>query len=156
MSDDQVLRAQLSRLLEKSDAHTGFDKAVSGIEPQVRGVRPEGLAHSAWELVEHIRLAQRNILDFSLPDEYVEHAWPDDYWPESPEPPSDEAWDDAIAAIRADRAEFQRLVEDPEIDLTAIVPHGTTQTYLREVLVSADHVAFHLGQLLAVKRLVSG
>ena len=156
MSDDQVLRSQLSRLLETSDAHTGFDKAVSGIEPPVRGVRPEGLTHSAWELVEHIRLAQRNILDFCLPDEYVEHAWPEGYWPESAEPPSGEAWDETIAAVRADRAEFQRLVEDPAIELTVVVPHGTTQTYLREVLVAADHMAFHLGQLLAVKRLVSG
>jgi len=156
MNDDQVLRAQLSRLLEKSDAHTGFDEAVSGIEPAMRGVRPERLTHSAWELVEHIRIAQRDILDFCLPAEYVERAWPDEYWPEGPEPPSAEAWEEAIAAIHADRSEFQRLVEDPEIDLTAVVPHGTTQTYLREVLVEADHMAFHLGQVLTVKRLVGG
>lgn len=156
MIDEQVLRAQLSRLLGHSEAHSGFDRVVASVPREARGVRPEGMPHSAWELVEHIRRAQRDILDFSLPGEYVSRAWPDEYWPDGPEPPSDEAWDDALAAIHADRAEFQRLIEDPATDLTAVVPHGKTQIYLREVLVAADHVAFHTGQLVAVRRLVAG
>jgi hypothetical protein len=153
MDTNGILRSQLSRLLEHSEAHTSFDQAVADIAPEARGVRPAGLPHSAWELLEHIRFAQRDILDFCLEAEYLRHAWPDDYWPTSPEPPSAEAWDESVAAVQRDREEFQRLITDPATDLFAIVPHGTTQTYLREALLVADHNAFHVGQLIAVKRL---
>jgi hypothetical protein len=151
---NEILRGQLSYLLEHSEAHTNFDQAVADIAPEARGVIPVGLPHSAWELLGHIRFAQRDILDFRLEAEYSQHAWPDDYWPAHPEPPSVEAWDESIAAVRRDREEFQRVIEDPATDLFAVVPHGTTQTYLREALLSADHNAFHVGQLMAVKRLV--
>ena len=154
MDTTDILRAQLSRLLERSDAHISFDKAVADVAPDVRGVRRTGLPHSLWELLEHLRRAQRDILDFCLEAPYVAQSWPDDYWPTSPEPPSPDAWDESVAAIRRDREEFQRLVADPEVDLFAVVPHGTEQTYLREVLLAADHVAYHLGQLMAVRRLL--
>ena len=154
MDSSEVTRRQLSRLLERSDAHTGFDAAVADIAPEVRGIRPTGLPHSAWELLEHIRLAQRDILDFCLDGPYPERAWPDEYWPPTPEPPSPEAWDESVAAVKRDREEFQRLVEDPDVDLVGIVSHGTTQTLLREVLVAADHNAFHVGQLMVVRRLL--
>ncbi len=153
MDTTGMLRDQLSRLLEISDAHTSFDDAVEGIAPEARGARPPGLPHSAWELLEHIRLAQRDILEFCQDAEYVEQAWPDDYWPPTAEPPSPAAWDESVQAVRRDRAEFQRLVQDPGVDLFSIVPHGTTQNYLREVLVAADHCAYHVGQLMAVRRL---
>ncbi len=155
-SNDPILRAQLSHLLERSQAHIGFDKAVDGVAPEVRGVRPAGLPHSLWELLEHIRRAQRDILDFCLEAPYTAQEWPAGYWPTSPEPPSPSAWDECVAAIRADRAELQRLIEDPAIDLAAKVPHATRddQTYLREVLVSADHNAYHLGQFMTVRQLL--
>jgi uncharacterized damage-inducible protein DinB len=148
------MRSQLSRLLEHSDGHTSFDAAIAGIAPEARGTRPAGLPHSAWELLEHIRLAQRDILEFCQEGVYAEREWPAAYWPPSPEPPSPEAWDQSAEAILRDRGEFQRLVADPSVDLSAVVPHGTTQTYLREVLLAADHVAYHLGQLMVVRRLV--
>jgi hypothetical protein len=154
MDTNQILRDQLSRLLERSQAHTSFDAAVAKIAPDVRGIRPGGLPHSAWELLEHLRRSQRDILDFCLPGEYVSHAWPADYWPSTPEPPSPESWDESVAAFQRDRAEFQRLIADPAIDLFAVVPHGDKQTYLREVLVCADHVAYHLGQLMTVGQLL--
>jgi hypothetical protein len=154
MDTNEALREQLSRLLEQSEAHTSFDAAVADIEPGVRGTRPAGLPHSPWELVEHLRLAQRDILDFCLPQEYVERAWPDEYWPPTPEPPSPAAWDESVDAVRSDRQEFQRLIADPAVDLFAVVPHGTKQTYLREVFVAADHMAYHVGQLMVVRRLL--
>jgi hypothetical protein len=149
-----ALRDQLSRLLAHSQAHTDFDDVVESLAPDVRGTRPAGLPHSPWELLEHIRIAQRDILDFCLDAPYGKMSWPDDYWPASPEPPSPEAWDGSVAAIHRDRAEFQRLTEDTNVDLVAVVPHGTTQTFLREALLVADHNAYHMGQLTIVSRLL--
>jgi hypothetical protein len=154
MNASEAIRHQLSRLLERSEAHAGFDAVVADVAPDMRGVRPAGLPHSAWELLEHIRLAQRDILDFCQDGPYPERAWPDEYWPSTPEPPSAAAWDESVAAVKRDREELQGLIADPSVDLVGIVPHGTTQTYLREVLVAADHNAFHLGQLTLVKRLL--
>jgi uncharacterized damage-inducible protein DinB len=154
MEQSEVVRKQLSRLLERSEAHTGFDSAVADVAPEVRGVRPAGLPHSPWELLEHIRLAQRDILEFCQEGPYPMRAWPDEYWPATPEPPSPDAWDESVAAVHRDREALQWLVEDPATDLVGSVPHGTTQTYLREVLVVADHNAYHLGQLMVVKRLL--
>jgi len=154
MDPNQSLRDHLSRLLERSEAHTGFDAAVAGFAPEARGVRPQGLPHSAWELLEHIRLAQRDILEFAQDAPYVERAWPADYWPPTPEPPSSAAWDESVQAVLSDREELQRLVADPGIDLFATVPNGTTQTYLREVLLVIDHNAYHVGQMMTVRQLV--
>jgi hypothetical protein len=154
MDTSEILRTQLSRLLGHSDAHADFDATVAGIAPKTRGTRPAGLPHSPWELLEHIRLAQRDILEFCQDGAYVERAWPEDYWPSAPEPPSPEAWDESVMAVQRDREEFQRLIADPTVDLFSTVPHGTEQTYLREVLVAADHNAFHVGQLMVVRRLL--
>ena len=154
MDTNQILRDQLSRLLARSDAHTDFDVAVAGIEPGTRGKRPAGLPHSAWELLEHMRLAQRDLLEFCQDAAYVTPAWPDDYWPSTAEPPSPEAWDESVAAVQKDREEFQRLIANAGIDLFHTVPHGVKQTYLREVLVAADHSAYHVGQLMVVRRLL--
>jgi hypothetical protein len=154
MDTSEILRDQLSRLLERSEAHASFDAAVADIAPEVRGTRPAGLPHSAWELLEHIRLAQRDILEFCQDAVYVDRVWPEDYWPSTPEPPSPEAWDESVEAVRRDRKEFQRLIADPGVDLFGTVPHGTKQTYLREVLVAADHNAYHVGQLMVVRRLL--
>lgn len=150
----KVLRDQLSRLLERSEAHTGFDAAVADIAPEARGVRPQGLPHSAWELLEHIRLAQSDIFEFCQDAVYIDRAWPADYWPSTPEPSSPQAWDESVEAVRSDREALQRLISDPSVDLFDTVPHGTTQTYLREVLVAADHNAYHVGQLMVVRRLL--
>ncbi len=147
-----ALRAQLHRILSWQDAHVGFEKGVQGLAPKLRGVRVEGFPHSPWELVEHMRIAQRDILDFCRNPAYEEPTWPDDYWPASSEPPSERAWDDAIAAFREDRAALEALATDESIDLFATIPHGNGQTYLREILLVADHNAYHLGQLIAVRR----
>lgn len=149
-----ILRDQLSQLLDSREAHIDFGAAIADIAPEVRGIRPTGLPRSAWELVEHIRLAQRDILEFCQDGAYVERVWPDEYWPSSPAPPSPQAWDESVEAVRRDRKELQRLIADSDVDLFGPVPHGTGQTYLREVLLAADHNAYHVGQLMVLRRLL--
>ena len=147
-----ALREQLRRILSWQDAHVGFEKSVEGLKPNLRGVRVEGFPHSAWELVEHMRITQYDILDFCRNPKYKEITWPDDYWPSSAEPPSATAWDESVSAFRADRAALEALADDESIDLFAAIPHGSGQTYIRELLLVADHNAYHLGQLVAVRQ----
>jgi len=149
-----ALRAQLRRILSWQDAHVGFEKSVEGLSPKLRGVRVVGFPHSAWELLEHMRITQHDILDFCRNPGYTEMAWPDDYWPKSAEPPSERAWGDSIAAFRDDRAALEALAADESIDLFATIPHGSGQTYIRELLLVADHNAYHLGQLATVRKLL--
>jgi uncharacterized damage-inducible protein DinB len=151
---DQDLRKHLAKVLDWADAHVDFDAAVTAIPAKARGVRPQGLPYSAWELLEHMRRAQADILDFCLNADYAERSWPADYWPEDAAPPTPGAWDEAVAAFRRDRDALKRLCLDAAIDLFAAIPHGDGQTYLREILLVADHNAYHLGQLVAVRRQV--
>jgi uncharacterized damage-inducible protein DinB len=147
------LRAQLARVLDWEEAHVGFDKAIDGIPPDKRGVLAAGLAYSVWQLVEHMRLAQVDVLDFCLNPKYL-HAmkWPDDYWPQ-PAPADSQAWDNSVAGFKADRARFKDLAQNETIDLLALVPTGKAhQTYLRAILLMTDHNAYHLGQVVAVRR----
>ncbi|MFL5538864.1 MAG: DinB family protein [Longimicrobiaceae bacterium] len=151
---DGALREHLRKLLAWGDAHAGFDRAVAGLAPELRGVRPDGLPYSPWELLEHLRITQEDILDFSRNPEYRELSWPEDYWPDSPAPPDDGAWDRSVAAYRADREALQAMATDLATDLFATIPHGQGQTYLREILLAADHAAYHVGQIVLVRRLL--
>lgn len=146
-------RDHLVRVLDWEEAHVGFDKAVDGIPADKRGALAPGFEHSPWQLVEHIRLAQDDILDFCLDANYAhDRTWPDDYWPKKPVPPTAQAWTDSIASYTRARARLKRLARDVE-DLTATVPTGKgDQTYLRAILLVADHTAYHVGQLVAVRR----
>jgi uncharacterized damage-inducible protein DinB len=148
-----VVRDHLARVLDWEDAHVGFDKAVAGIPAGKRGARAAGFEHSPWELLEHIRIAQEDILDFCVNAKY-EHTmtWPDDYWPKQPAPPDEKTWEESIATCVRSRERLKRLAREVE-DLTALVPTGQdTQTYLRAILLAADHAAYHVGQLVAVRR----
>ena len=149
---DKALREQLVKLLDWEEAHVPFDKAVQGIPASKRGVVPAGWEHSLWQLVEHIRMAQADILEFSVSAKYQEKKWPDDYWPKSPAPPSAAAWSQSLAAVRKDRKAMQRLARNGRIDLGAAIPHGTGQTYLREILLVAVHNSYHFGQIVALRR----
>jgi hypothetical protein len=152
MSDDR-LREQLVRILAWEEAHVGFDKAVDGIPVDKRGVRASGFEHTLWELLEHMRIAQADILDFSVNAEYVHNLkWPDDYWPASPSPPTASAWDHSVASFREDRAQLTKLAREIH-DLYARVPTGKgQQTYIRAILLVADHNSYHLGQLVALRK----
>lgn len=154
MTPESAIREQLAAVLAWTDAHVDFEAAAADIPPDVRGTRPAGLPYSAWQLLEHLRITQRDILDFCVNPAYNELNWPDDYWPRSPEPPSDSAWDESIRQYREDRAAMQKLATDPAVDLLAKIPHGTGQTYLREVLLVADHTAYHVGELVLLRRLL--
>ena len=153
MSDTQLLRDHLVRILDWEEAHVGFDQGVDTIPGDKRGARPEGFEHSAWQLLEHMRIAQEDIVDFCLNAQYVHSRhWPDDYWPKDPAPPDTAAWEASIAAFRRDRENLKQVVLEAK-DLFASVPTGDNkQTYLRAVLLVADHNAYHLGQLIAVRR----
>jgi hypothetical protein len=148
------LRDHIARLLDWGEAHATFDKAVAGLAEPLRGRTPEGLPYSPWQLVEHLRITQHDILDFCVNPDYRELAWPDDYWPSSSAPPSPAAWNECLRRFREDRTPLQRLARDPALDLTARIPHGTGQTYLRELLLAADHAAYHVGELIVVRRLL--
>lgn len=154
MSSDAPLRELLSRLLAWEDAHVGFDAAVADIPADLRGKQPSGLPYSPWQLVEHLRRTQHDILEFCRNPNYQELKWPDDYWPPSPSPAPPAAWDESIGQFRKDRSALQQLAADPNTDLAARIPHGNGQTYLRELVLAADHAAYHVGQLVVVRRLV--
>jgi hypothetical protein len=154
MSDTAPWRAALASALAWREAHADFDQAVHGLPPALRGRRPDGFPHSAWELVEHVRRTQRDLIEFCTNPHYREPRWPDDYWPPDPAPPSGDAWDHSLTAYRDDRDALRALVADASRDLTAAIPHGSGQTYLREVLLALDHTAYHVGQLVAVRRLL--
>ena len=151
---DTDLREHLARALGWADAHMSLDDAVADLPAPLRGRKPKGLPYSPWQLLEHIRITQWDILDFCRNPKYEEIAWPDAYWPKSPTPPSDDAWEASVARIREDRAALEALVRDESIDLAARIPHGTGQTYLREILLVIDHTAYHMGELIVVRRLL--
>ena len=154
VADLEPLRAQLAAVLDWRDAHADFEAAVEGLPPALRGRTPEGLPYSPWQLLEHLRLAQHDILDFCRNPDYREMRWPEDYWPAAAEPPSAAAWDESVAAFRRDREALQALARDQGTDLFAPIPHGDGQTHLRELLLVADHNAYHVGQLILVRRLL--
>lgn len=154
MTQIDALRVQLAAILDWPDAHATFDAAVEGIPPELRGRQAEGLPYSLWQLVEHLRITQGDILDFCRNADYQELRWPDDYWPPAAEPPSADAWDETLRGYRTDREVLKTLATDPGVDLFARIPHGTGQTYLRELLLVADHTAYHVGQIVFVRRLL--
>ena len=150
---DQPLREQLVRFMDWEEAHVGFDKAIDSIPADLRGARATGIEHTIWQLLEHIRIAQEDILDFCVNDKYRHTMkWPEDYWPKNPAPPSADAWEQSIAAVKRDRAQFVALAKNTA-DLYALVPTGKGhQSYIRALLLVNDHNAYHLGQIVAVRR----
>jgi uncharacterized damage-inducible protein DinB len=151
---DTALRDHLARALGWAEAHMSFDDAVADLPAGLRGKVPSGLPYSPWQLLEHIRITQHDILDFCRNPDYEEIDWPDAYWPKSPAPPSADAWDASVRRIREDRAGLEALARDLSIDLAARIPHGSGQTYLREILLVIDHTAYHMGELIVARRLL--
>jgi hypothetical protein len=152
MNTDQALRDHLLYLLRGGGAHLDFEAAIADLPAALRGAKPHGVPHSPWRLLEHIRIAQWDILEFSRNPKHVSLKFPDGYWPQGDAPPDEAAWDKSVARFRADLRAMQDLVANPATDLFALIPHGQGQTILREALLVADHNAYHLGQLLIVRR----
>ena len=152
MDSNESLRAELDRLLSGHGAHADFDAAVADLPAKLRGSKPEGAAHTPWELIEHLRIAQSDMLAFSRDPKHVSPEWPAGYWPKTAEPGSDAAWANSLKAFRHDLKAMRELVTDPKSDLFAPFPHGEGQTLLREALQLADHNAYHVGELILLRR----
>jgi DinB superfamily len=154
MQQDQSLRNHLIELLDGAQAHATFDQVIGDFPAKLRGEIPRGLPHSAWMLLEHVRIAQWDILDFSRNPNYAQLKWPKDYWPKTPAPPNEPAWEKSVQAFRGDLDAMKELVNDPTTDLFAKIPWGDGQTVLREVMLVADHNSHHVGQLIDLRRLL--
>ncbi|MFQ5792034.1 MAG: DinB family protein [Acidobacteriota bacterium] len=156
MSQDSSLREHLHKLLSGRQAHVDFEMAVKDLPVELRGKKPEGAPYTPWQLLEHMRIAQWDILEFSRSAAHVSPEFPEGYWPPTESPPDERAWDKSIEAFRADLQAMKDLVVAPSTDLFATMPHGAGRTILREALLLADHNAYHLGQLVLVRRLLNG
>jgi hypothetical protein len=154
MNHDKALREHLVNLLKAGHAHADFDAAVEGLPEELRGKAPEGAEHSPWQLLEHLRIAQWDILEFSRDPNHKSPEFPAGYWPKTPAPASKQAWEKSAQAFRDDLRSLCDLVMDDSTDLFARIPHGDGQTILREALLTADHNAYHLGQLILTRRLL--
>jgi len=153
-SSNSLLRQYLQKILDWEDSHMNFFAAVRDVPPDMRGKIPDGLPYSVWQLMEHIRLSQKDILNFCTNPDYREQNWPEDFWPKSLEPPNQEAWEESIAGFQRDMEKLKKLAADENLDLSAKIPHGSGQTYLRELLLTADHNAYHIGQIIVLRRLL--
>jgi hypothetical protein len=152
MESSRSLREHLVRLLREGNAHLPFDRAIAGIPPELRGRKPRGIPHSPWRLLEHLRICQWDILEFSRDPKHVSPQFPEGYWPASDAPPSPDAWQQSIEEFSRDLQAMIDLVAAPTTDLFEPIPHGDGQTILREALLVADHNAYHVGQLVAVRQ----
>lgn len=151
---DQALRKHLLDLLGGGGAHAKFDDVIDDFPPKLRGAKPPGLPHSPWMLLEHLRIAQWDILEFSRNSKHISPKWPEGYWPKKEGPPDELAWDESIEQFRGDLAAMQELIADEKTDLFAPIPWGDGQTILREALLVADHNAYHIAQLVDARRLL--
>lgn len=152
MTTDDSLRQQLARFIDFGEAHVTADAALAPLDLSLQGKRVQGLPHSPWELLEHIRITQHDILDFCVNPKYEEMKWPDDYWPKSPAPPAADSWKASVARFHEDRDALRKLATDSKVDLFAKIPHGDGQTCLRELILAQDHLSYHLGQLVLVRQ----
>jgi hypothetical protein len=151
-NQDQALREQLVSLLKGGQAHVHFLDAIEGFPEAKRGTFVEGLPHTGWQLMEHVRIAQWDILEFSRNARHVSPGFPEGYWPKTPVPPDEAAWAKSVQEFQRDLQEMIKLLKNSKTDLFAVIPHGDGQTILREVLLLADHNAYHLGQLVDLRR----
>ena len=151
---DRAVREHLLYLLGGGGAHVSFDEAIAGIPGELRGVKPPNTPFTVWRLLEHMRIAQWDIVEFSIHPNHTSPQWPDGYWPNSDAPADEAAWENSVQQFRRDLERLQSLISDPRTDLYAPLAHGDGQTILREALLVADHNAYHLGELVVVRRLL--
>jgi uncharacterized damage-inducible protein DinB len=151
-NNDHALREQIVGLLSKGEAHLTFEDAIKGLPADARSKKPAGAAHSPWELIEHMRIAQKDILEFTKDGRHKSPKFPAGYWPDPKKAPSDDDWENCLKGFKADLAELVAMAKNDSIDLFSQVPHGSGQTVLRELLLVADHNAYHLGELVVTLR----
>jgi hypothetical protein len=154
MDTDKSLREHLVKLLQGGEAHATFDDAVKNMPSALQGKIPKGAQHSPWQVLEHLRIAQWDILEFAIDPRHKSPKWPDEYWPKDPQPPDDQSWEGSVKSFHGDLKRFLALLHDPSTDLFAKIPHGDGQTLLRQALLAADHNAYHLGEFVLLRRLL--
>ena len=154
-SESGALRRMLVDAMRGQEAHVDFDAAIEEFPAELRGVKPEGAPHTAWELLEHMRIAQNDILEFSRDAKHQSPKWPEGYWPATGTPPGANAWDASVRAFQKDAREFNKLVQDSQQDLFKSFEHGEGQTLLREALLITAHNSYHLGQLVYLKKMLT-
>jgi hypothetical protein len=154
MKEIDALRKHLSELLKGRNAHVDIDGALKGLPVKLRGAKAEGSPYTAWQLLEHIRIAQWDILEFSRNAKHVSPAWPDGYWPKTEAPPSTAAWNKSVKQVREELTAMEKLVLNKKNNLFRPLKHGEGQTLLREALLLADHNAYHVGQLVLLRKLL--
>ena len=152
--EDKILRRHLRTLLSVREAHVDWASAVKGFPQRLRGIKPKGAPHSAWELLEHTRIAQWDIVEFCRNPRHVSPKWPEGYWPKHATPGKAAEWNRSVRMLRRGTAAMVKLVTNSKIDLAAPIPHGSGQTLLREALLLADHNSYHLGQFVQLRRLL--
>ena len=155
-ADDKHLRDQLVDFLRKGNAHIELFSALKDFPEELYGKKPKGAPHSAWQLLEHIRIALKDLLVFSTDPNYVAPKWPDGYWPKQDAPENPAAWKTSVKAIKADLDAFEKLIQNPGSNLYAPIPWGDGQTLLREVLLAIDHTSYHVGQIVMVRKQLGG
>jgi hypothetical protein len=148
----KILVDELIKLLRGGNAHADLRDALNKLPAKLRGVKPDGLPYSIWQLVEHIRIAQWDMVQFCIDADHKSPKWPDEYWPDESNPESDEAWDKSIQQINDDLGEFIKLLK--EGDIYKKLPHGTGQSILLEALQIADHTSYHTGEIIALRRML--
>ncbi len=154
MQNDKVLRQHLVKLLKGGDAHASFDDAVKDLPAASQGQVPKGAEHSPWQELEHLRIAQWDLFEFAIDAKHTSPKWPEGYWPTTPKPPNEKAWDKSVHDFLADQKRFIDVLHDESVDLFAKIPHADGKTLLRQTLVTADHNAYHVGQLVLLRRLL--
>ena len=154
MAESDAVRQHVLDLLRGRNAHADFDTVMADFPSRLRGVKPPGMAHTGWQLLEHMRIAQWDILEFSRDAKHKSPSWPEGYWPKTEAPPSAASWNNSLRSFRADLKAMAKLAGDKKTDLFAKIPHGSGQTILREALLIADHNSYHLGQMVVLRRLL--
>ncbi len=154
MSEDKAIRDHVLKLLKGRQGHVDFETVLANLPQEFQGKKPKGAPHTPWQLLEHMRIAQWDILEFSRDPKHESPKFPEGYWPESEAPPDDNAWQKSVTSLGTDLQAMADLVADPSTDLYAPIPHSSGQTILREALLIADHNAYHLGQLVLLRRLL--
>ena len=152
-TSSDAFRKELLAHLTEDNAHAGFDATLKNFPPDLRGVHPNGLPHSAWQLLEHLRIAQWDIIEYALNPKHKSPDFPDGYWPKSSEPPDDKAWEKSIASFRADRRKLAAALQ--KADLLAPIPHANQQSLASKAVLVIDHDAYHLGQIILLRRLLN-
>ena len=151
-NEDRVIRKALLEFLRGGNAHASIDDAVKDFPPELAAKKPANSPHTAWQLLEHIRITLQDLLDFCTDPEYRERKWPDTYWPKTYAPESFDAWSESVKALQGNLQQFESIIEDPSVDLHARIPWGKDQTILREVLLAGDHTSYHVGQLVMLRK----